>query len=277
MLMELREISLKQNIEYFHYLITSFNACAGCLSYASGIQFISACNENELFLKSGITLGTVDVECDNINKDSYNNDLFEIKSNLNPSEHKYCFLRKPTSQWIRYANELLQANIDHKKIEFASASLGHPLSYVANKIELTKIQASKIEVTSNPQGSLTFNLPLEFQHSKDKDRFRKDNYQALLLGNWMVKVYFDSLCAKPNDSKKKFTKSIAPTKSCKGFLPLSSGKIIPMDKINYIGPLESIKGSGYCGVYCYITVSNMVFHLTEEDHKEIVEKIRSSK
>ena len=92
-----------------------------------------------------------------------------------------------------------------------------------------------------------------------------------------VSFLMDKIRPNRNANKKKFTKSIAPTKSCKGFLPLSSGKIIPMDKINYIGPLESIKGSGYCGVYCYMTVSNMVFHLTEEDHKEIVEKIRSSK
>jgi hypothetical protein len=34
-----------------------------------------------------------------------------------------CCLRKPTSDWIRRANELLQANFDHKRIWFGSRAL----------------------------------------------------------------------------------------------------------------------------------------------------------
>ena len=48
--------------------------------------------------------------------ESYSEDLIEAKKQYNLSERKYCILRKPTSQWIRRANELLQANFDHKRV-----------------------------------------------------------------------------------------------------------------------------------------------------------------
>ena len=130
--------------------------------------------------------------------------------------------------WIRSANELLQANIDHKRILFAGGAIGDAFkiqtshevpvenvkflsSYEGNdekiskqakmidfveiqktRIEATKVQCSLIEVRTSPQGNQTFDLPRELKKQQGQTRARKDSYSCLLLGNWLGKVWFDS-------------------------------------------------------------------------------------
>jgi len=220
--------TLKKHIKYFHYLVTHFNIQAICLDYAGGVQFISACNESELFKDSKIHLGVIEgVENDFDKPESYQDDILKFKQELAPTQKKYCFLRKPTSQWIRQANELLQANIDHKRIWFAAPAQGASfenqrkkeigigdlhwdvdytktatgtsmldfLEHQVEMINLTKSQCANIEVVSNPQGSQVFRLPVHMGRLKGKNKPRKDNYAALVLGNWMAKVYFDTINA----------------------------------------------------------------------------------
>ncbi len=221
--------NLKKHIFYFHYLITHFNIQAICLDYAGGVQFISACNESELFKESKIHLGVIDnIENEFDKPESYQDDILKFKQELAPTQKKYCFLRKPTSQWIRQANELLQANIDHKRIWFAApaqssayenqrkktipindldwdrkyrksssagASMIDFIDHQVSMIDLTKSQCANIEVVSNPQGSQVFRLPVHMGRLKGPNKPRKDNYAALVLGNWMAKVYFDTINA----------------------------------------------------------------------------------
>ena len=220
--------TLKKHIKYFHYLVTHFNIQAICLDYAGGVQFISACNESELFKDSKIHLGVIEgIENDFDKPETYQDDILKFKQELSPTQKKYCFLRKPTSQWIRQANELLQANIDHKRIWFAAPAQGASfenqrkkeigigdlhwdvdytktatgtsmldfLEHQVEMINLTKSQCANIEVVSNPQGSQVFRLPVHMGRLKGKNKPRKDNYAALVLGNWMAKVYFDTINA----------------------------------------------------------------------------------
>jgi hypothetical protein len=220
--------TLKKHIKYFHYLITHFNIQAICLDYAGGVQFISACNESELFKDSKIHLGVIEgIENDFDKPETYQDDILKFKQELAPTQRKYCFLRKPTSQWIRQANELLQANIDHKRIWFAAPAQGASfenqrkkeigvgdlhwdvdytktatktsmldfLEHQVEMINLTKSQCANIEVVSNPQGSQVFRLPVHMGRLKGKNKPRKDNYAALVLGNWMAKIYFDTINA----------------------------------------------------------------------------------
>lgn len=217
--------NLKKHIFYFHYLITKFNTACVVMDYAGGVQFVSACNESELFKSSGIHLGVIEVQDEFEKQETYMDDIYKFKSELNQSQRKYVFLRKPTSSWIRQANELLQANIDHKRIYFASQPINHDyesqkkkvipikdlewdakfkkpptepaqivefLDHLAGMIKLTKTQTSNIEVATNPQGSQTFRLPPHMAKIKGPNKPRKDNYSALVLGNWMAKIYFDS-------------------------------------------------------------------------------------
>lgn len=232
--------NLKKHIRYFHYLITHFNVQVICLDYAGGVQFISACNESELFKSSKIHLGVIDnIENDFDKPETYQDDILKFRSELAPTQKKYCYFRKPTSQWIRQANELLQANIDHKRIWFAApatdsayesqrgksipideiewdrkyrksstkASMIDFLDHQVSMIHLTKSQAANIEVVSNPQGSQVFRLPTHMSRLSGPNKPRKDNYSVLVLGNWMSKVYFDSMGA---EDKPKVASTFTP-------------------------------------------------------------------
>lgn len=219
---------LKKHIFYFHYLITHFNVVSVVMDYAGGVQFVAACNESELFKNSGIHLGVIEVQDEFEKQETYMDDVYKFKAELNPSQKKYVFLRKPTSSWIRQANELLQASIDHKRIYFASQPINNDyelqkkkrlpikelewdakfkkpptepaqivefLDHLAGMVKLTKTQTSNIEVATNPQGSQTFRLPPHMTKIKGPNKPRKDNYSALVLGNWMAKIYFDAINA----------------------------------------------------------------------------------
>lgn len=222
--------SLKNHIQYFHYLVTHFNVQTVVMDYAGGQTFLSACNESEIFKKDGIFLGVIDEIEDDFDKaETYHADLIKFKKALAPTQKKYVFLRKPSNQWNRAANELLQANIDHKRILFASQAIdashaaqrkakipigdlkwlreknkqsSHDsaildfLDHQVSMLELTKQQAANIEITTNPQGSQTFRLPPHMSRQTGPNRPRRDSYSALVLGNWMAKIYFDSINAK---------------------------------------------------------------------------------
>lgn len=222
---------LKKHIAYFHYLITHFNVQAVCLDYAGGVQFISACNESELFKKDGINLGVLEIDNEFDKPEEYHKDLMKFKNSLKPSQYNFCYLRKPTSNWNRQANELLQTNIDHKRIWFACPAIDEAfvaqrdkqipidklkwdkarppesakgkkidfLDHQVSKIEQTKQQCANIEVVTNPQGSQTFRLPPHMSRQTGPNKPRRDNYSALVLGNWMAKIYFDSFYAQPED------------------------------------------------------------------------------
>ncbi len=113
--------NLKHHINYFSYLINNFNIVAIVGDYNGGVQFMNACNESSLFKKQKIKIQNLTSDFER--PEEYAEDLRKAKLEYNLKERKYCILRKPTSQWIRRANELLQANLDHRRIWFASRAL----------------------------------------------------------------------------------------------------------------------------------------------------------
>lgn len=218
-------VSLKEHMFYFHYLLTHFNVVGICGDYNGGVQFIDSCNESQLFKESKIKIEVIETEIDK--PEEYEENLINLKKEYNVASRHYCILRKPTSSWIRAANELLQANIDHRRILFGARSvddhfeaqcrkkipiekikwdntmLGENSSskmidfvdHQKNIIELTKSECANIEVKSNPQGSQSFDLPQNLKRQSGPNRARKDSYSALLLGNWFIKIYFDMIVA----------------------------------------------------------------------------------
>lgn len=215
---------MKDHIFYFHYLLKHFNIVAMVGDYNGGVQFLSACNESALFKKNNINIKTIDTNFDN--PEDYQKALKEAKSQYDLNSQRICILRKPTSQWIRTANELLQANFDHRKIFFASRAVNDnykiqrskkiPISklnflrtgdllgekdagakmidfieHQYDTLELTKTECALIQITTSPQGTQTFNLPPNLKRQTGPDKVRKDSYSALVLGNWMVKIYYD--------------------------------------------------------------------------------------
>lgn len=215
--------SLKDHIKYFLYLLQNFNIIAVCMDYNGGVQFMNSCNESELFKDAKINLKSMVTEFER--PEEYAQNLYSAKSEYNRLDYKYVFLRKPTSGWIRLANELLQANFDHRRTYFASRAIddnfrsqtkkrigitdlkfsnaldtekeneeGKMIDFVehlTDMILLTKTECALIQITTSAQGMQNFDLPANLKRKSGPDKPRKDSYSALVLGNWLCKIYFD--------------------------------------------------------------------------------------
>jgi hypothetical protein len=216
--------NLKKHIAYFLYILEHFNIVSIVMDYNGGVQFLSAVNESALFKQKGIKVGVIeDVAFDDPTE--YQKDVRDYKRKYNKDTCDICYLRKPSSSWIRIANESLQAAFDHKRMLFAGMAIddeyykqikynpdisnlvflrkdelhekgneSRVVDFVENQkdnVELTKTECALIEVSSSPQGNQTFDLPLSLRKLGGKEKARKDSYSALLLGNWMMERYFD--------------------------------------------------------------------------------------
>jgi hypothetical protein len=220
---------LREHIFYFYYLIKNFNIVAIVGDYNGGVQFINAVNESQLFKSQNIKIKTLDGDFDKM--DTYNQELRAAKLQYNKKDYKYLILRKPTSDWIRRANELLQSNFDHKRIWFGSRAVDESyntqrlkkipikklkflrlsdeeqkqtdsakmidfIEHQYDMITMTKNQCALIQITTSPQGTQTFGLPPELRRQSGPDKARKDSYSALILGSWMTKIFYDMNNAK---------------------------------------------------------------------------------
>lgn len=217
-------LKMQDHINYFHYLLTHFNIVAIVGDYGGGVQFMQAANASEQFNKSNIKIQEINADFDST--ENYQEGLLDARNQYNLKDKRICVLRKPSSDWIRKANELLQANFDHKRIAFGSRPLDESyhkqikkqipidsLLFMPNQKEIlknsgtgriidfldhqydmvnyTKNQCALIQVSSSPQGSQTFGLPNNLKRQSGPNKTRKDSYSALVLGNWMIKTYYD--------------------------------------------------------------------------------------
>ena len=230
--------NMKDHIWFFSYILQNFNIVMVVGDYAGGVQFISACNESEIFKQDKLQLKII--EADFERPENYNDDLQKARNQYNKNESKICYLRKPTSNWIRQANELLQSNLDHSRIFFASKAIDESyqvqrrkripidklkylksndsvekmskeakmidfIEHQSDMIELTKVECALIQITTTSQGTQTFDLPSNLKRQSGRDKARKDSYSALVLGNWMIKTYFDMLNFKQKEVVSTFT------------------------------------------------------------------------
>tara|TARA_E500000081_G_scaffold155367_2_gene195969 strand:- start:2121 stop:3953 length:1833 start_codon:yes stop_codon:yes gene_type:complete len=204
---------LKDHIKYLHYIYTNFNIKLICIDNA-GFQFIDSANESEIFRNDKISLQFLPLDTMKQGTD-YSLMLKSIKRKYDPVNHTICFKQLFNTDYIRTANEYLQACIDHKKINFASrtSACGSFFSKVSSQriplksigynntgelIELqddlvyqTKKQCSLIEVKSTSKGTQSFDLPQHLKRSNSVNRARRDNYTTLMMANWAFKTYRD--------------------------------------------------------------------------------------
>lgn len=217
--------NLKSHMAYFLYLLTHFNVVGVVGDYNGGVQFINSCNESKMFTSKNINLGIIDADLDK--PQEYIDGVRDLKKQYNKASRSFVFLRKPTSQWIRFGNELLQAAFDHKRMLFAAAAMDDDFKFQTkqeipiDKIEflsevsiidknigkgakmidlvefqrdimdIIKTQCALIEVTSSPTGNQTFDLPLNLRKQTGPNKTRKDSYSTIVLGNWMMHVFYD--------------------------------------------------------------------------------------
>ena len=206
---------LKDHIKYLYYIIKNFDLEMICIDNA-GYQFIDSANESELFLKANINLKFFDF---NSEKEGHNYalELKRARRAYNKQNGAICFKQVFTSEFIRKANEHLQACIDHKRIWFSSKTSAHSDVFTAttsSRIEIgltgeenvgalietqddliyqTKRQCALVEVKTTARGTQTFDLPHHLKRSTSATRARKDNYTTLMLANWALKSYYDMM------------------------------------------------------------------------------------
>lgn len=230
-------LKMQDHINYFHYILSNFNIVCIIGDYGGGVQFLQAANASEKFNQSKIKIEEIGVEFDDL--ENYQKVLIDAKNAYNLKERKICVLRKPSSDWIRRANELLQANFDHKKIWFGSRPLDenyhkqikkdipiNNLIFMPNQKELlkgsgsskiidfidhqydmvnyTKNQCALIQVSASPQGTQTFGLPPSLRRQSGPNKTRKDSYSAFVLGNWMIKTYYDFMDVESSPTESTF-------------------------------------------------------------------------
>tara|TARA_B110000196_G_C21144222_1_gene665621 strand:+ start:574 stop:2481 length:1908 start_codon:yes stop_codon:yes gene_type:complete len=228
--------ALKDHMRYALYIIQNFNIKAIVADYNGGVQFVKSCNESKLFKDANIELGVIDADLDKHLE--YEKGIKDLKRQYNSETHNYVFLRKPTSQWIRVANELLQAAFDHKKLLFAGAAMDDdyhfqrsakiPISEIeflsipeknspdgakmidfvehqSEMMSLIKVQCALVEVTTSAQGNQNFDLPMNLKKQRGAFKARKDSYSALVLANWMSNVYYDIQNYNDDDHDNTFT------------------------------------------------------------------------
>jgi hypothetical protein len=217
---------LKQHINYLYYLYTNFNIELIVIDNA-GYQFLDSCNESENFVNAGINLKFLDFEAAKEGED-YNKEIRRLKRDLNKSDHKICFKQNFTSDFLRKANEHLQAAIDHKKLWFASRTTANGSAFdkqsnyninlklveennIGEFIEAqdtlvysTKKQCALVEVKTTAKGTQTFDLPQHLKRSTSPHRARKDNYTTLMLANWGLKCYNDKKATNENEINSTF-------------------------------------------------------------------------
>lgn len=212
--------NLKDHIRYMYHIVKNFNLEMIIIDNA-GYQFIDSCNENGLFKSNKIELKFFDFDSDKDGED-YEKQLLKARRNYNKENQMICFKQVFASEWLRKANEHLQAVIDHKKIWFASKTVANPEAfnkYSSQKITLknipeptilefiesqdaliyqTKKQCTLVEVKTTARGTQTFDLPQHLKRSTSANRARKDNYTTLMLANWGAKCYYD-IMSKPKE------------------------------------------------------------------------------
>lgn len=212
---------LKDHIKYFYYIMTHFNIELIIIDNA-GYQFIDSATESELFKKANIKLSFFDFDSDKEGLD-YQLMIQQGRKDYNKLSGTICFKQIFTSEYLRKANEHLQACIDHKRVWFASKissideifeanlnksidadmigckaatlpeSMEMFISTQDNLIHQVKSQCALIEVKSSAKGNQTFDLPQHLKRDTSKNRARKDNYTALMLATWAVKSYYDMM------------------------------------------------------------------------------------
>jgi hypothetical protein len=222
--------NLKKHITYFKYILDHFNIVMIVGDYNGGVQFLNSANESELFKKEKIKIGTFDPP---FNKpEEYYKDLKEARRTYNLNEKVICNLRKPTSNWIRGANEMLQTSFDRKRLYFAATCMDDNYAIQKSKkipikdlkfskyedeknigakmiefiehqkdmLDLTKSECALIQVSTSAGGSQNFDLPPNLKRQKGADKARKDSYSALVLGNWGMNIYYDMMDTPTEDN-----------------------------------------------------------------------------
>lgn len=205
---------INKRSKYLQYLLDNFNIVYIILDNAAGPRFIS---DSEQFL-GGFSRPLSELPDTFLDGEE---GLREARRNYNPGSGKivhYQVFNK--SGWIRTANEILQSNIERRKILFgghigdknfqrvisqeipiqdlefrADCDSGVEkmvdfIDHLNYMVDLTKKELTLIEVSSNSSGHQTFDLPSNLKGTSGPNKVRRDSYTALLLASYALHCYW---------------------------------------------------------------------------------------
>lgn len=221
--------NLKDHTLYLHYLLTNFNVVYMAIDASQGdeVEFINMCNQSEQFKKAKIEL--IDIECE-FSKDNFSEMPAQVRKSYNRTIGRIVQKQPFGSPFQKAANEYLQGCFDHKGVMFGGKiaansaesqraieigtttvtpllkdheELGEmsPSQFIEHQdylLDLTRKECSMIQVKQSSLGTQNWDLPQSIKRTTGANKVRKDSYSALLLGNWAVKMYLDSL-AEPGE------------------------------------------------------------------------------
>ena len=220
---------VKRKVEYFRYLMDSFNVVLIILDHAGGPRFIEEYNslvpdEKQIFMS----------DLDFTDDDTYR----ETKNSYNKQTRHIAFTQIFNKKnWIRDANEMMQGDLQHSKIMFASPIANYSdadvdfninllkdvpdlefnqisssitgderrrefIEHVDKVVSDTAKELALIQTKSDSVGNISFDLPAEAK-SGNKHRARKDSYTSLLLGNYARRCY-EKLMSDDDDNDEVF-------------------------------------------------------------------------
>ena len=223
---------LKDHAAYFTYLINNFNIVFIAFDNAGGPTTLQFWNEHPEIKKLGYQFKVLDIPFND--QTLYQEELSALKKEYNSTDKKICLFRVFDLPWQRVANELLQANVDHKRIRFAGSvsdetyrgevpasipiddllyqseaatkekSFGRAryvdfADNVADLITRTIEQCALIEISTTDTGQQRFVLPANLRKQRGVNKSRRDSFSALFLGNWAAKIYMDMTKAEGGD------------------------------------------------------------------------------
>lgn len=218
-------IDLKDHIDYFVYILEYFNVVYIAVDSSQGdnMDFISVCNESDMFKSKKINLLEIEAE---FGKEDQSEIAKQIKLSYNKGSKRIVQKQNFHSAFQNAAVDYLQACFQFGNIIFggkAQAADG-VLSAMANQdigtidkthklfnekldgnprfafierqdflIDLTKSECALIIVSISSLGQRSFDIPTAYKKSKNVNRPRKDNFSSLMLANWALKLYLDSM------------------------------------------------------------------------------------
>jgi hypothetical protein len=72
-------------------------------------------------------------------------------------------------------------------------------------MDRTKAECALIQIKTSSQGTQSFDLPDNLKRQTGPEKARKDSYSALILGNWMIKIYYDMINVEDRNLHTTFT------------------------------------------------------------------------
>lgn len=216
-------LDFNNHIKYLTYILNNFNIVL-IIGDSMGLDtLISAANSSELFKRYGHNLKYLEFSSCEEGKD-YELELISAKSQYNQIDGRIVIRQVyGVGDFIRKANEYLQACINSNKIWFASNTVSNEFAFNAimnmqlpedtirsikafsdkkgfstldfidlqdQIIKETKKQCSLIEFTSTARGNYNYDLPTHLRRSQSDNKQRRDNYSTLVLGAWGMRQYF---------------------------------------------------------------------------------------